>query len=337
MGRTLRRNAIVAIIIAVAAALIAASPVFGLLNGISIDALTALRWRAFGQMRDPASSPVVVVAIDEETYRTPPFAGTPYVTWTREIGRVLTAVVEGGAKVVGFDIVFPTSIEQSEMPFGDETLGAKVRGFDRDFLRALALAGRAGKVVLGQMQQHQEYPILPELGQRAAVGQGANIRALNVDTDRDGIVRRMPLSFSVDGAIVPSMPVELASRALGAAPERAADGTMILGGYRIPAAVPHTMTLNFDGGSDDIPTYSLADLRACAEKLTRSFSPALRGEVVLSARYSIPRIARSPQSVSRPRRKRAGERCALLAQPAANTFVRDSISGVYVHATAVNN
>jgi class 3 adenylate cyclase len=31
------------------------------------------------------------------------------------------------------------------------------------------------------------------------------------------------------------------------------------------------------------------------------------------------------------------ERCALLAQPAANAFARDSISGVYVHATAVNN
>src|SRR5207244_11643255 len=31
------------------------------------------------------------------------------------------------------------------------------------------------------------------------------------------------------------------------------------------------------------------------------------------------------------------ERCALTAQPPASTFVRDSISGVYVHATAVNN
>jgi hypothetical protein len=28
---------------------------------------------------------VVVVAIDEETFRTPPFEGTPSVTWTPEI------------------------------------------------------------------------------------------------------------------------------------------------------------------------------------------------------------------------------------------------------------
>jgi adenylate cyclase len=339
VGRTLRRNAVVAIIIAVTAALIAISPAFGLLNGISVDALTALRWLAFGQMRDPASSPAVVVAIDEETYRTPPFANTPNVTWTPEIGRVLTAVVDGGAKVVGFDSVFSTSIEQSEMPFGDETLGARVRGFDRDFLRALALASRSGKVVLGQTQQHQEHPNLPSPGQRFAVGQGANIRALNVETDRDNVVRRMPLTFSVDGAVVPSMPVELAARALGAVPERAADGTLTLGGYRIPVAVSNSMTLNFEGGSDDIPTYSLADLRACAEKgNVEFFRRHFDGKVVLIGTVldTEDRKLTSKRFATAPEGARA-ERCALLAQPAANAFVRDSISGVYVHATAVNN
>jgi class 3 adenylate cyclase/CHASE2 domain-containing sensor protein len=339
MGRTLRRNAVVALIIAVTAAMIAVSPAFRLLNGTSIDALTALRWLAFGPARAPASSPVVVIALDEETYRTPPFAGTPYVTWTREIGRVLTAVAEGGAKVVGFDIVFPTSIEQSEMPFGDETLGAKVRGFDRDFLRALALASRSGKVVLGQMQQHQEYPLLPSPGQRFAVGQGANIRALNVYTDRDGIVRRLPLTFSVDGATVPSMAVELAARALGVTPQPEPDEAMSLGGYRIPAAVPNTMTLNFEGGSDGVPTYSLADLRACAEKGdTDFFRRHFDGKVVLIGTVldAEDRKLTSKRFATAPEGARA-ERCALLAQPPANRFVRDSISGVYVHATAVNN
>ncbi len=134
------------------------------------------------------------------------------MTWTREIGRVLTAVVAGGAKVVGFDVVFPTSIEQSEIPFGDETLGEKVRGFDRDFLRALALAARANKLVLGEIQ-HGDQPILPAPGQRIAVGQQQNIRPLNVYNDPDDVVRRVPLTFVVDGATVPSMSVELASRA----------------------------------------------------------------------------------------------------------------------------
>ena len=206
------RDAIAALAIALVAGLMAVSPAFERLHGLSIDALTALRWRAFGQMHDPRSSPTVVVALDEESYRTPPFAGTPNVTWTREIGRVLTAVVAGGAKVVGFDVVFPTSIEQSEIPFGDETLGEKVRGFDRDFLRALALAARTNKLVLGEIQ-HGDQPILPAPGQRIAVGQQQNIRPLNVYNDPDDVVRRVPLTFVVDGATVPSMSVELASRA----------------------------------------------------------------------------------------------------------------------------
>ncbi len=67
------------------------------------------------------------------------------MTWTGEIGRVLNAVAEGGAKVVGFDMVIPNSIELSEIPFGDGMLGEKVRGFDRDFLRALATSGDVGQ------------------------------------------------------------------------------------------------------------------------------------------------------------------------------------------------
>ena len=208
------RAALSAFLIALAAALFVVSPALDAVRGLSIDLLTALRWRAFGNAHPPAASPTVVVAIDEETFRTPPFEGTPSVTWTREIGQVLTAIIDGGAKVVGFDIVFPTSIEQSAVPFGDETLGARVRGFDRDYLRALATGARAGKVVLGQVQ-HQDHPVLPSPGQRAAVGHGRNIRALNVHSDPDDVIRRMPLSFTVDGETVPSMAAELAARAAG--------------------------------------------------------------------------------------------------------------------------
>jgi CHASE2 domain-containing sensor protein len=146
------RAAAAGALIALSAGLLAASPAFDSLQGFSIDVLTMLRWRAFGDLHPPASSPAVVVALDEETFRTPPFQGSPSVTWTPEIGRVVTALIDGGAKVIGFDVVFPTSIEQSALPFGDETLGARLRGFDRDYLRALALGARAGKVVLGEVQ-----------------------------------------------------------------------------------------------------------------------------------------------------------------------------------------
>src|SRR5215472_18028192 len=252
------RDAFAVLAIALIATTLILAPPLDRFHGLSIDILTWLRWRFYERTHRPPESRAVVVALDEETYRTPPFAGTPAITWTRQIGEVLTAVIDGGATVVGFDIVFPTSIEQSEIPFGDGSLGARLRGFDRDFLRSLALGARDGKVVLGEAQ-HRDFPIMPSPGQRIAVGQSTNIRSLNVFNDPDDVVRRIPLHVVVDGEPQPSIAVELAARALGT------PATMI-SGPRIPSQIPNTMVLNFDGGADPIPTYSLADLRACIDK-----------------------------------------------------------------------
>jgi serine phosphatase RsbU (regulator of sigma subunit) len=323
------RAAAAGFLIALAAGLLAASSALDGLRGFSIDLLTTLRWHAFGDVHPPGSSPAVVLALDEETFRTPPFEGSPSVTWTPEIGRVLSAIIDGGAKVVGFDIVFPTSIEQSAVPFGDETVGARLHGFDRDFLRALALGARAGKVVLGEVQ-HQDNPVLPSPGQRAAVGFGRNIRALNAYDDPDGVIRRMPLVFTVDGEPAPSMAAELAARAAGA-PASAKVATA--------GAVAGTITLNFAGGADDIPTFSLADLRACAEKDDKDFFRRhFDGKVVLigtlldveDRKITSKRFATAPEGAH-------AERCALARPAVGQTFIRDSISGVYIHATAVNN
>ena len=115
--------------IALLSGLLFASPALDIAHGLSIDVLTALRWQVFGERHEPAAAPAVVVVIDEESFASPPFKSSPILTWTREIGRVLTAVIAGGAKAVGFDIVFPALIEQSEISFGDEMLGARLRGF----------------------------------------------------------------------------------------------------------------------------------------------------------------------------------------------------------------
>jgi len=325
-----QRAALAAFLIALVAGLVAASPALDVVSGLSIDFLTALRWRAFGNAYASVSSPAVVVALDEETFHTPPFEGTPSVTWTHEIGQVLTAVIDGGAKVVGFDIVFPTSIEQSAVAFGNETLGARVHGFDRDYLRALALGARAGKVVLGQTQ-HQDQPLLPSPGQRAAVGFESNVRPLNVHNDPDDVIRRVPLSFVVDDQPVASMAAELVARATDgmAAPAKPADS----------GVVPNMITLNFAGGADDIPTFSLADLRACAEKGDKDFFHRhFDGKVVLigtvldveDRKVTSKRYATAPEGAS-------AVRCVLPAPAAGQKFTRDSIAGVYIHATAVNN
>src|SRR5437762_3597276 len=88
----------------------------------------AVTWqREFCERYDPASWPPVVIGIDERTYRTPFFSYSPTVTRTREIGRVLAGGVDGGARVVGFGTMVPRSIEQSEIPFGEDTLGVRLR------------------------------------------------------------------------------------------------------------------------------------------------------------------------------------------------------------------
>jgi adenylate cyclase len=197
-------------------------------------------------------------------------------------------------------------------------------------LRALALGARAGKVVLGQVQ-HQDHPVLPSPGQRAAVGHGANIRALNAHSDPDGVIRRMPLSFIVDGEPVPSMAAELAARATGRAAAPANNASS--------GSLPNTITLNFAGGADDIPIFSLADLRACAEKGDKEFfRRQFDGKVVLigsvldveDRKITAKRFATGPEHART-------ERCALPAPVAGPKFARDSIPGVTLHATAVNN
>ena len=334
----IRRDAIAVITVAVLGGLISLLPPISFMHGWSIDVLTALRWQVFGAQRDAKAAPAVVVAFDEETYQTPPFKGSPTPIWTTEIGRVLTAVLDGGAKVVGFDIVFANSIEQSELPFGTDSVGTRMRGFDRPFLRALATGASAGKVVLGEVLRAEE-PISPAAGQRVAIRQAGNIRPLNVTTDPDDVVRRVPLTFAGKDKPIPSMSLELASRALAAEPVISEDGSVTLAGYRVPSAVKNTMTLNFDGGANDVTTFSFADLRGCVERNDADFfRREFAGKVVIfgtlvdieDRKDTSKRLATGLEKANAPR-------CAGAPVPVEPARFGRTIAGVYIHATAVDN
>ena len=142
-------------IVGLISALVSAPP-FDALRGWSSDITFWFRDAAFGQQHSTDSSPAVVIALDEETYRTPPFAERPVVLWTPQIATVLDAVISGGARVVGFDVILPQSIE------------SVARGYDREFLISLRNAARQSKVVLGKLQ-HELLPIKPFPGQSFAV------------------------------------------------------------------------------------------------------------------------------------------------------------------------
>ncbi|SEO04157.1 adenylate/guanylate cyclase domain-containing protein [Bradyrhizobium sp. OK095] len=336
MRRIGGRDFVAAILIALLAGAVFTSPPLQSLQGLSLDILTAIRGTIIGDSRDPSTSPVVVVAIDGETYDTPPFKGSPTQTWTREIGRVLTSIADGGAKVIGFDVIFPSSIEQSEISFGDGPIGARMKGFDRDYLIALRKLSDNGKLVLGEILSN-DHPDVPYPAQRLAVRN--NVRALNVHTDTDDVIRRMPLSFSIGDKQVPAMGVELAVHALGAAPQTAPSGATILSGYAIPSAVPNTLTLNYRGMGRDIPTYSFADLRACLEKGDSDFfRRAFDGKVVLLGTIlNFEDRKLTSMRLSGGYDGTPAARCALPAPISRVQKARSDVAGVFVHATVVRN
>ena len=312
-------------------ALIMAAPPAKRLEGFSIDVLHLLRHQLFDAGPVAPDKGAVVIGIDEETYRTPPFSGLPKVMWTPEIARVLNAVVNAGAAVVGFDVIFPTSVEKH------------IRGFDRDFLLALRAAARKRAVILSKVQ-HSDKPIAPHPTQSFAVGHSRSIRAVNVTEDPDGIIRRVPLFFDAvnrDGTPrrEPSFSLEIAGRAAGVAAIIDKSGAVRLGEREIVGSRSNNLGIDFDTANGAVPTYSLADLHACAaagnaEYFRQNFSgrPVLLGVVVdvedrklTSARFATGGILNS-----------AAARCAGTGKP-ARSGARDSLPGVFIHASAVNN
>lgn len=325
-------------------ALALTSPLADRFQGLGIDSLYQLRDATVAARHQPADSNVAIVAIDEESYQTPPFKGTPKVLWTQDIARVIQALLDAGITVIGFDIVFPTSVE------------SRLRGFDRDMRKALWNGAKSNRIVLG-MIQHRKKPILPHDGYRRAVGLGRNLTALNVITDPDGINRRIPLFFQragLKGGLLPSMSLEMASRHLNTRPAVSATGIVSLNGVNISARpdrgvrvpnsqvpVHNNVSVRYEKKLRGIPTYSMADLVACAkagdtEFLKKNFAgkAVMLGTVLdvedrklTSIRFS----ARSQTDIHSPR-------CRLPVSETLHTeFARESIPGIFMQATAINN
>lgn len=306
----LRDLAVVGALALVAAAGFASGPAADWLRGPSLDLLLPLRHALTVQLA-PAGR-VAVVAIDEETYRRPPFSEMPQAGWSPLLAPVVNAVAAEAA-VIGFDVVYSTSLDNLQ------------RGYERNFLVALRNAARAGKLVLGKVQ-HSAHPILPHPSQQIAVGGASNIRPLNAFEDPDGVIRRLPLTFAAaDGGREAGLAAELAQRAgARAMPPVDAGGNMLLDFNTAPGAVP---------------TYSLADLHACAAAGRADyFRDHFAGRVVilatvldvedrrLTSRHFVPMT----DGVATP------PRCVYPAMQ-LSAAPRDSIAGVYIHATAVNN
>jgi adenylate cyclase len=325
-----RDLAVAALIVAVATGLTQV-PGARFIDGLSIDALFWLRAAAFAPRYAPEDSPTTIVAIDEETYRTPPFQDKPQALWTPDIAAVLRALLAADAKVVGFDVIFPTSLEPV------------LPGFDREFLLALREGSRDGRVVLTKVQ-HQALPIRPFPSQSLVVGNERNIRSANLFQEPDDVIRRAPLLLDAEDLVTgerrePSLSLELAARSAGVA-VRAQDGGVAFGDRMLPDSATNNLLINFAPGNS-IPSYSLADLHACAAAgRSDYFAAHFKGKVVLIGTVLDleDRKLTSKRLINREQPTTSPDRCALASRPELmrSDIERADLPGVYIHAAAVN-
>ena len=274
------------------------------------------------------NSQVVSIGIDEETYQTEPFEATPRVMWTPQIAEVITELNDVGASLIGFDVVFPTSVRQF------------IPDYERDFLKMLRKISREGRLVLGKVQ-HQAKPIAPEAAQSFAVGHSANVKTLNLEEDRDSVIRRVPRYFqesSQNGGLIEtrSFSHEIAHRF-----QQLDSG--LSGMQNLPNDKKRPVLLNFDLRSDAIPIYSFGDIYQC---LVDGHQDRLReyffGKVVLvgtvldveDRKLTSKRYAQ--RSIGEPVASRCVDSVTDIDRP-VRLNARETIPGVFVHATAINN
>jgi adenylate cyclase len=323
------RSLLFALAIAAAVAGVLSLPRVGnVADGIGLDILVALRYALFGSHYRTNDAQVVIVAIDEESYRRDPLADRPIALWTPEIGHLVDALVDAGAAVIGFDVVLPTTIDRL------------APGYDREFLRAIHRAGATGRLVLGEIHQ-QEKPLLPYRGQVIAAG-SSNVRPLNLNEDLDGVIRRVPLFLKADPEQVPGFALELAARFLGTPPKAIGGRDVRLGDRTIYAAAEGGLLINFDGGPGGIPRYSFADIVQCVhagklDYLQKAFSGKI---VILGAVLDVEdRKLTTKRFVTAPDGTNEAPRCLLVPLPGLNRsdLTRSVIPGAEIHASAVRD
>lgn len=335
MQSRMLRYAVLAVVCALIITGLIGLPLFERLHNLDIDVLNSLRHVISDAGQKQVASEAVVVALDEHTYATPPFAGLPKVMWTPQISSVQNAIISAGARVIGWDLILPTS---AATYVADKNI-------DRPLLRSLAGSKQKGGVVLGTAQLGETL-IQPHRLFSWAAGGARNMRLLNVRPDAGGIVRRIPTFFQTkkpDGSVsfVPSMALELAARKVGSRPVRQAGGQLSLGSAITHGIANDEVILNFSTASGRIPTFSFADLHLCSEAGKSSFFQEHFAEKVVlfglvleieDRKLSSNRFITDGGPVGPVINCMAGSpgKMAVKGQ-------RSTTSGVYLHAVAVNN
>jgi adenylate cyclase/guanylate cyclase len=189
------------------------------LRGLSIDVLQSIAFLKhdlvgpgsnLGKDKPARSADVSLIVLDEASYRSESLVNTPRVLWTPEFAKVISAVMEADSKILGLDIILPTTAANWT---GDRT-------HDRTFMQALAKYGRKeGRLIMGEVYLEAS-SLSPYKGFAYAIGGAKNIFPLNVVPDSDNIIRQIPNTISVlttsgEDLKVPSFAAEVIRRVSG--------------------------------------------------------------------------------------------------------------------------
>lgn len=264
----------------------------------------------------PAASNVVVVAVDEKSLASETFASTPRVFFGPYYAELLDGLFQGGAKAVGFDIIFSytaTRFPAIEPSYDDAMLASLAKYRDRVVLARTATTPVAEPFVAAVFDARRD----------AGRDEPLAIAYSELVPSEDGVQRWIYSHYAAaDGTRLPTLAARLSEIAGGS-------------GNAPPFLLAPTAPL------ESLPTYAIADVLSCIKSNPEAAKAAFAGKVVLIG-----------SNLAEEDRKRAPDRflkwpsssltrsdgfgCGLQAL-GPSTPESDSVPGVHIHAAAVGS
>ncbi len=279
-----------------------------------------------------ASKDIVIVDVDEKSLQ-----ALGHWPWRRDkIAKIVDNLTEYGVGVIGFDMVFAEEDGSSPKKIAKE-LGVEIKNaldYDEIFAKSIASSPSILGFILNVEQNFTNFTptvngIFIERGKTnysyipKAKGVTANIKILqdsayssgsfNMFPDSDGVVRYVPLLFSLDGTIYPSLSLEMIRVALGEKMvfinyDEFGIDSIEIGELKIPTDKNGRVFVNFAGAKKSYKYISALDVYE--KKVKRE---VLEGKIVL-----------------------IGTSASGLLDLRATPFDQ-TIPGVEIHANAIDN
>jgi adenylate cyclase len=272
---------------------------------------------AIAPFRPPPTPPkVVVIAIDEKSLSSETLASTPRVFFGPFYAELLDGLFRGGAKAVGFDVIFPyaaTRFAAIKPSYDDALLASFAKHRDRVVLARTATMTVAEPFAAAVFDTARD----------AQRDEPLSIAYLELVPSEDGVQRWIYSNYpAADGTRLPTLAARLSEIAGG--PSNAA-----------PFLLAPTAPL------ESLPTYAIADVLSCVKSNPQAVRATFADKVVLigsnlaeeDRKRAPDRFLKWPSSFSTQTEAFA---CGLHALgPSAPDS--DTVPGVHIHAAAVGS